>query len=256
MNAYQFASIDIWKWMRAYYIFMRLFDLKWNYCHAYHRKRIKIVDFVKILSFDDINKMSKDFFSSQAKISRMSTSLQTISSHHRNKFTFISAHQVLFFVRYFLNERFSIYNVDARHTRRVTFDDNFHSIHDFRFRSLFNIARTMTSLNNKIESLKNITSILKCLSHWLRVFKSFQSIFLKQKIEKLTREVKHFKQELTYHIKTKTTCMKFFDATNQIQQNLQNAIAKMLRRMTIFEQRFENYWKSQSNEKNWKKQVF
>lgn len=82
---------------------------------------------------------------------------------------------------------------------------------------------------------------MKCLSNRLRIFKKFNSIFSQHKIEKLTREIKHFNQKLTYHKKIRVACMKFFDVTNQIQQNFHNVIVKMSRKITIFEQRFENY---------------
>ena len=242
--------------MRAYYISTRLIFWRWKFCLAYHRKRIIIFGDYWISSVDGTKRMPKEPFPSQPRFPRMPASSRNIPSHHRNKFTPVSTHQVLLPIRDPLVERLSIYNVDSRNNRRVTFDESSHSAHRSRFRSVSNTARTMTPLDSRIGNLEGTTSTLECLPHRLRIFKSSQPISLKQRIEELTREAGHLRQKLTYHKKTRAACMKFFDATNQAQQNFQNAIVKMSRKMTISEQRFENYWKSQPDEGNWEKLVF
>ena len=114
----------------------------------------------------------------------------------------------------------------------------------------------MTPLDSRIGNLGGTTSTLECLPHRLRISKSSQPIPLEQRIEELTREAGHLRQELAYHKETRAACMKFFDATNQAQQNLQNAIVEMSRKVAISEQRFENYWKSQPDGGNWEELVF
>ena len=179
-----------------------------------------------------------------------------LSSHHRNKSTPISTHQVLLPIRDPPVERLSTFHADGRNTRRVTFDDSSHPAHRSRSRTLSSTARVITPIDSRISSLGGTTSTLECLPHRLRISKSSQPISLEQRIEELTREAGHLRQELAYHKETRAACMKFFDVTNQAHQNLHNAIAEMSRKVAISEQRFENYWKSQPDGGNWEEQVF
>lgn len=161
--------------------------------------------------------------------------------HFKNKFTFISIFQTHLSIRNSSLRNFFNVNFNHHDNRRVTFDENVHSTHRFRFRNLVNVIDSIIFLNNKINHLKNTTTTLECLFQRLRISKSSQRVSSKQKIEKFIREIEYLRQKLTYYKNTRATYMKFFDITKQSQQNLHNALAKMSRRVVIFEQRFENY---------------
>ena len=190
------------------------------------------------------------------RLSRMPVPIQHLSSHRRNRSTPVSTHQVLLPVRGPLVHRSSTLDADCQNTRRVTFDDSSHPAHRSRSRTVSSTARAITPVDSKISSLGGTTSTLECLPHRLNISKTSQPISSQQRIEELTREAGHLRQELAYHKETRAACMKFFDAANQAQQNLHNAIVEMSRKVAISEQRFENYWKSQSDGRNWEEHVF
>ena len=77
--------------------------------------------------------MSNKIFLQSTRLSKILNLIKDLSSRHRKKIMSISIHQILLSIRDFLIHNFSIVDVDRQNTRRVTFNENSHSIHRFRF---------------------------------------------------------------------------------------------------------------------------
>lgn len=189
----------------------------------------------------------------QADLTRMSVKSNHFPPHRRNKSTPVSTQQIQLPIR---ESPLQTPKPVVRGDRRVTFEGDTHPMNRSRSRNLSVTAGTITPIDSRIGDLGGTTSTLKCLPHRLRVSKTSQRISSEQRIEELTRETGHLRQELAYHKETRAACMQFFDATRHAQQDLYNAIAEMSRRVAISEQRFESYWRTQSVEGNWEEHVF
>ena len=200
--------------------------------------------------------MSEHYRSTPSRAKNQTFNSGHSASYQKSGAAPISTHRLQLPIRNTSLQRSDTANSKTHDNRRVTFDDASHPVHRSRSRTLSNTAGAITPIDSRIGELGGTTSTLECLPQRLRVSKASQRISPEQRIEELTREAGHLRQELAYHKETRAACLRFFEATRQAQQDLHNAIAEMSRKVAISEQRFENYWRTQSNGGNWEEHVF
>ncbi len=59
---------------------------------------------------------------------------------------------------------------------------------------------------------------------------------MKERLEKLTKEVEYLRQELIYYKDTRQALMKFFESIDKSQRMIESVLRETSRNVTIFEQ--------------------
>jgi hypothetical protein len=106
----------------------------------------------------------------------------------------------------------------------------------FQLKSRFSSDFEVIALDHRNKNHEETISILKCLSHRLRIRKEHQSNTMKERLEKLTREVEYLRQELIYYKDTRQALMKFFESIDKSQRMIKSVLRETSRNVTIFEQ--------------------
>jgi septal ring factor EnvC (AmiA/AmiB activator) len=106
----------------------------------------------------------------------------------------------------------------------------------FQLKSRFSSDFEVIALDHRNKNHEETISILKCLSHRLRIRKEHQSNTMKERLEKLTKEVEYLRQELIYYKDTRQALMKFFESIDKSQRMIESVLRETSRNVTIFEQ--------------------